>query len=58
MSTIHDALDSMRDNQAWYIGHHLATCECATPEAREFVALLADSCRTDREIAPHVKGRD
>lgn len=37
-----------RDQQAWYIGRHLATCECATPEAREFVGMVAESCHRDR----------
>ncbi len=26
-----------RDNQPYYIGKHLAECECGTPEAREFI---------------------
>ena len=34
-----------RENQAWYIGNHLATCACATPEAREFVTTLSAACQ-------------
>ena len=34
-----------RDNQAWHVGRHLATCQCATPEAREFVTTLSAACQ-------------
>lgn len=30
-----------RDRQAWFIGRHLATCACATEEARELVRMMA-----------------
>lgn len=30
-----------RDSQAWYIGRHLATCQCSTEEGRELVRMIA-----------------
>jgi len=30
-----------RDQQAWYIGRHLATCACSTEEGRELVRMIA-----------------
>ena len=29
-----------RDGQCWYIGRHLATCECSTEEGREFIRMI------------------
>lgn len=30
-------------NQTYFIGRHLATCECSTEEARRFVISLAEA---------------
>ncbi len=37
--------DGKRDTQAWYIGKHLATCQCSTPEAREFITMVAGAIK-------------
>ena len=36
-----------RDAQAWYIGRHLATCQCATEEGRELVRMIAATIDKD-----------
>lgn len=32
-----------RDQQAWYIGRHMATCQCSTEEGRELVRMIANT---------------
>lgn len=32
-----------RDGQCWYIGRHLATCECSTEAGRELIRMIHDS---------------
>lgn len=32
-----------KDNQPYYIGKHLAECDCSTPESREFITNIYNS---------------
>ena len=39
-----------RDSQAYYIGKHLQTCKCSTPEAREFLESIVYIMKDQEKI--------
>lgn len=38
-----DYSDNALSDQAYYIGKHLKTCECSTPEGRQFISEINSS---------------